>query len=129
MAGVTSAHPPAVLIAIAQVMMGTALGCRFVGVTLAMLRRVFGFAVMATLLLMVVTLTVTAIGARITDTPFQALLLALAPGGVAEMSLTALALHVDVAFVSTHHIVRIVMVVLLAPTLFRRIWRRYTQPQ
>jgi uncharacterized membrane protein AbrB (regulator of aidB expression) len=35
------------------------------------------------------------------------------------MSLVAIALAADAAFVATHHIVRIVIVVLCAPLLFR----------
>ncbi|HVG81048.1 MAG TPA: AbrB family transcriptional regulator, partial [Methylomirabilota bacterium] len=46
-------------------------------------------------------------------------ILALAPGGLAEMSLVALALHADAAFVSTHHVARITMVVAAAPALHR----------
>ena len=49
----------------------------------------------------------------------HALILALAPGGVAEMSLIALALDVDTAFIATMHIVRIVLIVSLAPLIFR----------
>jgi len=45
--------------------------------------------------------------------------LAYAPGGLAEMSLIALALHADVAFVSSHHVVRILLIVTLAPLTFR----------
>ena len=48
-----------------------------------------------------------------------ALLLALSPGGVAEMSLIALSLDIDVAFVSTMHAARILFIVVLAPLAFR----------
>ena len=49
----------------------------------------------------------------------QALLLAFVPGGLAEMCLVSMALGVDIAFVSTHHFARIVLVVILAPMAFR----------
>jgi uncharacterized membrane protein AbrB (regulator of aidB expression) len=48
-----------------------------------------------------------------------ALALSLAPGGLTEMSLVALALGIDVAFISSMHIARIAMVLLLAPLIFR----------
>ncbi len=51
--------------------------------------------------------------------PFSAALLAFAPGGLAEMSLIALSLDIDAAYVSSHHIVRIFMIVLAAPFVFR----------
>jgi uncharacterized membrane protein AbrB (regulator of aidB expression) len=58
------------------------------------------------------------------DTSLQAVILAYAPGGLAEMSLVALALAIDSAFVATHHVLRIMMIVLVAPTVFRRAVRR-----
>jgi uncharacterized membrane protein AbrB (regulator of aidB expression) len=58
----------------------------------------------------------------LTDLPFASLILAFSPGGLAEMSLIALALDIDPAFVATHHVVRIFLVVVLAPIAFR-LWR------
>jgi uncharacterized membrane protein AbrB (regulator of aidB expression) len=40
------------------------------------------------------------------------------------MSLIALALGIDAAFVSTHHIIRIIIVVIAAPVTFRVLKRR-----
>ena len=48
-----------------------------------------------------------------------ALFLALAPGGLAEMSIIALSFGTAAAFVSTHHIVRIILLVVIAPAIFR----------
>ena len=59
--------------------------------------------------------------------PLPLLVLAFVPGGIAEMSLVALALTDDPAFVATHHIVRIGLVVLLASGLFR-LYRRLMLP-
>ncbi|HSK41850.1 MAG TPA: AbrB family transcriptional regulator, partial [Arenibaculum sp.] len=56
------------------------------------------------------------------------LILAYAPGGLAEMSLIALSLDLDTAFVSTHHMVRIILIVVLAPAAFRLIHRRFRTP-
>jgi hypothetical protein len=47
--------------------------------------------------------------------------LAFSPGGLAEMSLIALALGVETAFVATHHVARIGMIVIVAPLLFRKL--------
>ena len=41
----------------------------------------------------------------------------------ASLGRVALALGVDVAFIATHHVVRIFLVILLAPTAIR-LWRR-----
>jgi uncharacterized DUF497 family protein len=51
--------------------------------------------------------------------PVSTVVLGFAPGGLAEMSLVAIALGADAAFVATHHLVRIVLVVICAAPLFR----------
>src|SRR3546814_9376692 len=55
----------------------------------------------------------------LTGLPTIGIFLAFAPGGVAEMSLIALALSLDAALVATHHIVRILLIVVITPLLFR----------
>ena len=47
------------------------------------------------------------------------LFLALAPGGLTEMSLVALALGADTAFVTVMHFFRVSMVMIIAPQVFR----------
>jgi uncharacterized membrane protein AbrB (regulator of aidB expression) len=56
--------------------------------------------------------------------------LVLAPGGLAEMTLVALSLGVDVAFVSTMHLLRIALVVILAPAIFKVLgWKAEAPPE
>jgi uncharacterized membrane protein AbrB (regulator of aidB expression) len=69
--------------------------------------------------MVVVTLLLAGVLHAVTGLPTDALVLAYAPGGLAEMSLIALALSMDAAFVATHHIVRIFLIVVLAPLAFR----------
>ena len=47
--------------------------------------------------------------------------MAYAPGGLAEMSLIALVLSIETAFVATHHMLRIMLIVVLAPIAFKRL--------
>ena len=46
--------------------------------------------------------------------PVSAVILAFAPGGVSEMSLVALSLHLSAVFVTMHHLVRIILAVMAA---------------
>ena len=117
--GWTAAPPPAVLVAVAQVVVGAAVGCRFAGVGLRFVLGISAAAGGATLVLLAVTLLTAGALHAATGLPADALVLAFAPGGLAEMSLIALALSLDAAFVATHHIVRIFLVVVLAPLAFR----------
>ncbi len=123
LAGWTSAPPPALLVAAAQVVVGAAIGCRFAGVGLGFVLRIVSAAAGVTLVMVAVTLLVAGVIHAATGLPIGALVLAFAPGGLAEMSLIALALSMDAAFVATHHIVRIFLVVVLAPLTFRLAFR------
>src|SRR5512145_1412350 len=119
LAGVTASKPPYAIVSAAQVVIGTTLGCRFVGVSLAMIGHAVRHSVVTAVAMLATTILFAWVLSQITGYPLPALILAFAPGGLAEMSLVALALDVDAAFVASHHIARIVMVVILAPIAFR----------
>lgn len=121
--GLTAAQPPMELVALAQVVVGTGVGCRFVGVPLRQVRGLLGLAVGSSVMMLVFAgLFAFAAGSLSTASP-TALFLSFAPGGLAEMSLIALALGIDTAFVSTMHVFRIVYIVMLAPLAFRLLGR------
>jgi len=122
-AGLTQFRPPWELVAIAQVVVGSAVGCRFAGVTLRQMLRVFVAAMGGTVLMLTATAVFALVLHRLSGISAPALLLSYAPGGLAEMSLIALALGIDAAFVSTHHVFRIVLLVFVAPWVYRRFLR------
>ncbi len=117
--GVTESTPPGLLVNAAQVILGTVLGCRFQGIDSKALLRAGILSVAATVL----TLSV-ALGAGLTmhglaGVPVNQAILSLAPGGLTEMGLIAMAIHYDVAFVALHHVFRILFVLTFAPLAFR----------
>lgn len=117
--GLTDAKPPFFLVAVAQVVVGSSVGGRFNGVRA---RQIAGSVVVAlgmTALLLIATVGFALLVHQITGIGVRDLILAYSPGGLAEMSLVALALGGDAAFVSTHHIVRIILIVVFAPLLFK----------
>lgn len=118
-AGITQATPPSLLVAVAQVVMGSGIGCRFAGTAIRDILRIVGVSVGSTVILLVLGVLFGLAIERLTDVPWFVLVLAYAPGGLAEMSLVALALGRDVAFVATHHLFRIGFIVVLAPLAFR----------
>lgn len=124
LAGLTAAHPPPVAVALAQVVIGAAIGSRFVGVPLKAMRDTFVASLGSTSIILVIAASFAWTVQALTGIPFSSLILAFSPGGVAEMSLIAISLGRDVAFVSTHHLVRIMIVVMLAPLAFK-ILRRW----
>lgn len=119
LSGLTALQPPAELIVVAQVVVGSALGTRFVGADPVRLLRTAILAAGSSVIMLGLAAAAAWGAAALTGLPFLLLLLAYAPGGLAEMSLIGLALGMDVPFVATHHVVRIALVVALAPLMFR----------
>jgi uncharacterized protein len=123
-AAITAAKPPGLLVAAAQIVVGAAIGSRFAGIRLRALARAALIALGLTAALLAVTaLVACALRLMVPELDLRALILAYAPGGLAEMSLVALSLHVDAAFVATHHVARIILILLLAPPAFH-LWRK-----
>lgn len=121
--GLTHVSPPSVIVAAAQVVIGSSLGSRFAGHKMGALMRTLAISAGLTLILLIAAVMVALVVAAITDLPVSVLVLAYAPGGVSEMSLVALALDVDPTLVSAHHLVRIFTIVTIAPFCLG-IWQR-----
>jgi len=113
--GLTSASPPALIIAIAQVILGASVGARFAGLSFRDLGRIIWLGGIATTILLIITVIFALIITSTAGFPFASLILAYSPGGLTEMSLIALTLNIDTAFVATHHIARIGII----PIIFR----------
>ncbi|QCO14621.1 AbrB family transcriptional regulator [Azospirillum brasilense] len=124
LAGLTEGKPPGVLVAAAQVVIGASLGCRFTGLNIRRIGRDGLTALGLTGLMLLVTTAAAWMVDEATGLGLAALILAFAPGGLAEMTLVALALNIDVALVATHHMVRIILIVTLAPGLYL-LWRKW----
>lgn len=117
--GWTTAKPPFELVAAAQVVIGTSVGCRFAGVTTRLLLRTAAAAAGGTAVLLSASILF-AIGlAQATGLPVVPLILAFSPGGLPEMSLIAFAIGADAAFVATHHVVRVFLIIVIAPLTFK----------
>lgn len=113
--GLTDAKLPVLLIAFGQLGVGAAIGCRFSSANPRVVLRTLYLAAGTVVIMLALTICFAFGLAAITTWPREALLLAYAPGGIAEMCLVALVLGFDVSFVATHHVVRFVFVVLAAP--------------
>lgn len=114
---------PVVLVNAAQVLLGCVLGSRFERDSLATAPRfVAALAVSVTLTLALAALVgwLIALGS---GAYLGSALLAAAPGGIAEMSITAKVLKIGVAYVTAAHVVRYMIVVLLTVPVFRLLAR------
>ena len=126
--GWSEARPPFELVAAAQVVVGSAIGCRFAGATLRLVVRAVAASLGSTAILLAVNVVFAAALHTTVGLSATALMLAYAPGGLAEMSLIAIAIGTDAAFVATHHIVRIFLIVVFAPLTFRLLARGAKKP-
>ncbi len=120
-AGWTTTAPPLELIAVSQIVVGASIGNRFAGHSWASARKTILLAGVTTSLMILGATVVGILAAGPLGRPFEALVLALSPGGLAEMALIALTLGVNTAFVSTLHIMRILFVLAAAPLVAKKI--------
>ncbi|WP_323035268.1 AbrB family transcriptional regulator [Pararhodobacter sp.] len=121
--GFTDAAPPIWTIQVTQWVMGTSLGVRLAGFT----KGQAGVAVVLSLtqisLVLLIALGVGLVLAGPVGEPVAAVILAFAPGGVTEMSLVALSLHLSAVYVTLHHLARIILTVFVA-----RLGQRFLPP-
>ncbi|WP_025899840.1 AbrB family transcriptional regulator [Sneathiella glossodoripedis] len=116
--GVVEVMPPMLLIYLAQLVIGTAIGLRFLGTTVYEIRRVILLSCGSTSIMILLACGLSFIASDLVQISIQGLILALSPGGLAEMSLVALGLGIDVAFVSIMHVIRIAFVIACIPFAF-----------
>ena len=118
--GVVEGRFPPLLMLCGFAVTGAVVGVRFGKITFADLRRLAGAS--ATVIATSVTLSAlfALAAARAAHIPFGQAWVAFAPGGVEAMAAMGLALGYDPAFVATHHLLRIVLVILILPLLVAR---------
>lgn len=111
--GWLSVEIPQWLVNVAQIVLGTALGMRFTGLSHGLLLRGTGLAVISVGAMLALGAVLAAILHAATGEAVDVLLISFAPGGVTEMALVALSLAANPAFVTLHHIYRILLTVLV----------------
>ena len=119
LAGFIEHRPPAEAILAAQFFIGIGIGEKYAGVTWPELRRdVLAGGAFCLILGVLAVLFAEGVSAAGFAPKIEAFL-AFAPGGQAEMAVLSIVAGADLAFVVTHHIVRIVVVITGAPVVAR----------
>lgn len=103
---------PQWLVNVAQIVVGTALGMRFTGLSRALILRGSGLTLVTVSGMMAISAGFAFVLAGPLGQPMDVMLISFAPGGVTEMALVALSLQANPAFVTLHHIFRILITVL-----------------
>jgi membrane AbrB-like protein len=110
---------PGPLLAATLCILGSSVGARFAGVKPRELLALGRHALIAVALALLLAALFVGIISLLPGIDFLAALLALAPGGVAEMCLIAVAWDIDPAFVAFHHLARLFLLMALAPWVGR----------
>lgn len=122
--GASFSSMPSPLVNVAQVAMGCMMGSRFDREFLASAPRFAASVVASVAVTLVLAVIVGATLAHASGTDLGNGLLAAAPGGIAEMSITAKVLKLGVAFITAAHLVRFLVVVFVTVPIFRWMRRR-----
>jgi membrane AbrB-like protein len=120
--GIIENRPPAEAILLAQFFIGLGVGVKYSGVTLDEVRRVVAAALGYCAILAALSVAFAEAAHLLAGAPQVDALLAFAPGGQGEMVVLAFVAGADLAFVVTHHLVRLLVVILGAPVAAR--WLR-----
>lgn len=108
------------LVAVVQLIIGVTLGIRFLGRSADVLWTAGRVALTTAAAVLALAGAITAVLTPLLGLRWEAVYLAFAPGGLAEMTLVAVSLETSVIFVTTHHVVRIMLAVYVIRILRRR---------
>ena len=123
--GLTEARVPLEVLIIAQISVGTLLGCQFRGLTMKEFSNTMVWGIAYAFVLLAITGFTAQWVAQFTGFSPVSVLLAFAPGGQTELNLLAFVLGLDVAYIALHHLVRLGVVILGAQLVFKtQGWRR-----
>ena len=111
--GFVNAMPIYLLIIVVQVILGSVLGSQFRGITIS---DIYGpvFSGFITTLIAFIPLSIFLIILFKLDYNLTSIVLSYLPGGQSEMNILALSVGADMAFISTHHMIRVFMVIMIA---------------
>ena len=99
--------------------LGASVGCRFAGKTIHEVYSNTKHSVVATMLLVLLSVIAAIAASFIIDKNFFSLLLAYCPGGIYEVAVIAIAFDLDPEFVSFHHIIRLLMILFIVPIIVK----------
>lgn len=121
---------PTVLSNGAQVLLGCALGARFQRRSLQSSPRFLAGVLASVVIAMIVAAAFAALLAWISGLPVATLVLATAPGGIAEMCITAKVLQLGVPLVTAAHVTRVAVLITTTGPTFRAVqaWRKRFRP-
>lgn len=120
-AGITSAKPPVEIVVVSQIIIGASIGSRYIGETLAIVRTSVFYAFGHVSIMLAIAAVFAYVLHLVFDLPLITGILSFAPGGMSELGLIALGLGLDVGFVATIQVSRLITIATFAPWAYRHI--------
>ncbi len=127
--GIAHGALPQPALILANVVLGTALASRFQDFTLGEFLNALGDAIAGFGIALVLSIAGAVLAGLLAGLPFTLTLLAFAPGGADVMTIIALALHLDPAYVGAHQLARYLAMSVLVPPLTAWLLRRSLKPR
>ena len=119
--GFVHSKPPDELLKFVQVIFGTIIGFTFKGVTLKVIAKTLVGTFGHFVILALVSAIFISIVYFVFDFPIISILLAFSPGGQAEINLIAILVAANIPYITVHHIVRLFIVMNIAPFFAKRL--------
>lgn len=121
--GLVEGRPQSVFLSLGFVITGSVIGARFTSIPMGDIRRLLGGAMAVVLVSTAIAALFAALAAKFLGLPFGQVWVSYAPGGVEAMAAMAIAMGYDSAFVATHHLFRIILLLFLLPVLLKIVRR------
>lgn len=123
-----SIDPPAIVKTIALLVFGMVIGCEVANGPRHRYLQLFSTSSIFTIVIMAMAAVFALLLDKVIDQHFLVLFLALAPGGIAEVSLVALALGLDAGMVALVHSCRFLYIITAGPVGLKLLLRRSGPP-
>lgn len=119
LSGITSFEIPSALVAIAQIAIGIHIGGKFKLLTRFTLKRALQSSLSLVFLQIMISVLIAFAATIMIGGDLVTYIISYAPGGLAEMSIVAVAMQLEAAFVAVNHLIRLSLSLLIAPLLLR----------
>nr|WP_320147199.1 AbrB family transcriptional regulator [uncultured Anaeromusa sp.] len=124
LAGLPAPQPSRDWLNTAQLCVGTYTGARIQLKNLQSLRKSLPYAFLSVVCLLAVSSSLSLLLAYFFDIPLLTAFLSTAPGGMAEMGLTAMMVHADMAVVVAFQLFRLLFILTVVPPILKHLIRR-----
>ena len=119
LAGPSAPEIPSFWLNMSQLLIGTHLGYTLKVNNPRLFRKMFGAVLISNVLLIAFCYVLAVTIASKLSLPANELFLSMAPGGVAEMAVTAMSVHADLSMVTSFHLFRILFILFLVSPLIK----------